>query len=238
MITLQISSLAKLNKLPGLHEEMFNCNPTKSCLYDPQKACNSFCFSPGCRIIIILWPWFQPRHFLRWHVELRWKSKNRDICKIWYWYIYSVRACQAATRKLNAVPVKTVTAPQLTINITVFLKPYPLTRWWTPTISGRGGSSSLSLNPTPSRNPMTNNIPETSIFQPKTELYPVFTLLRWIDRRRKRSETALDSFPETENFWQDVRVTETIALVEDWSNCWKPGAMDRVFPFVTNCNCN
>ena len=119
-----------------------------------------------------------------------------------------------------------------------FWSPYRLTSWWTPTISGRGGSSSLSLNPTPSRNPMTNNLPETSIFQPNTELYPVFTLLRWIDRRRKRSELALDFFPGTENFWQDVRGTETIALVEDWSNCWKPGAMDRVLPFVTNCNCN
>ena len=35
----------------------------------------------------------------------------------------------------------------------------------------------------------------------------------------------------------DGQVNETVATVEEVSDLWKPGAMDGIPPFVTNCNC-
>ena len=32
-------------------------------------------------------------------------------------------------------------------------------------------------------------------------------------------------------------MNETVAKVEDFSDLWKPGAMDGTPPFVMNCNC-
>ena len=51
----------------------------------------------------------------------------------------------------------------------------------------------------------------------------------------KDCASALHSFKEIT--LTDGRVNETVATVEDLSDLWKPGAMDGIPPFVTNCNC-
>ena len=38
------------------------------------------------------------------------------------------------------------------------------------------------------------------------------------------------------NYSPDGRVNESVATVEELSDCWKPEAMDGVPPFVMNCN--
>ena len=71
--------------------------------------------------------------------------------------------------------------------------------------------------------------------QSRTDSSPVFSSLRTMDTERRDCASALHSFKK--NYSQDGRVKESVATVEEFSDFWKPGAMDGVPPFVMNCNC-
>ena len=99
---------------------------------------------------------------------------------------------------------------------------------------GQDPSSSLLIHHTPLRDLITIHCTQTSIFQDKTEFYPLFSCLRSIESRRKGFKPAY--FPSKEHL-TDVRMRKTVAMVENSTSCVKPGAMGGVCPFVMNCNC-
>ena len=93
----------------------------------------------------------------------------------------------------------------------------------------------MSLNHTNDRYSMSNQYPQPTTHQPRTDSYPVFSSLRRMDSQRKGLRVSLAFFQR--NYLPDGRVNETVATVEELSDLWKPGPMDGIPPFVMNCNC-
>ena len=80
-----------------------------------------------------------------------------------------------------------------------------------------------------------NQYPQPTTQQPRTDSNPVFSSLRTMNSKRKGLRVSFAFFQR--NYLQNGRVNETVATVEELSDLWKPGAMDGVPPFLTNCNC-
>ena len=93
----------------------------------------------------------------------------------------------------------------------------------------------ISLNHTNDKYSMSSQYPQPTTHQPRTDSYPVFSSLRWMDSRRKGLRVSFAFFQR--NYLPDGRVNETVATVEELSDLWKPGAMDGIPPFLMNCNC-
>ena len=92
-----------------------------------------------------------------------------------------------------------------------------------------------ALDHTNDRYSMSNQYPQPTTHQPRTDSYPVLSSLRTMDSKRKGLRVSF-AFFQRKNL-QDGQVNETVATVEELSNLWKPRAMDGVPPFVMNCNC-
>ena len=109
----------------------------------------------------------------------------------------------------------------------MFLNPYKL---W-----DMAPSALMSLNHTIHTNSMSNQYPQPTTNQPRTDPYPVFSSLRTMDSKRKGLRVSFAFFQK--KYLPDGRVNETFATVEELSDLWKPGAMDGIPPFVMNCVC-
>ena len=93
----------------------------------------------------------------------------------------------------------------------------------------------MSPKHTNDRYSMSNQYPEPSTRQPRTDSSPVLSSLRTMDSKMKGLRVSFAFFQR--NYLPDGRVNETVATVEDLSDIWKPRAMDGIQPFVMNCNC-
>ena len=93
----------------------------------------------------------------------------------------------------------------------------------------------MSLNHTDDRYSMSNQYPQPTTHQLRTDSNPVFSSLRTMDSKRKGLRVSFTIFQR--NYQPDGRNNETVATVEELSNLWKPGAIDGFPPFVMNCNC-
>ena len=93
----------------------------------------------------------------------------------------------------------------------------------------------MSLNHTNDTYSKFNQYPQPTTQQRRTESYPVFSSLRTMDSKRKGLHVSFAFFQY--DYLPDGRVNETVALVEELSDLWKPGAMDGLPPFVINCIC-
>ena len=71
--------------------------------------------------------------------------------------------------------------------------------------------------------------------QPSADSYPVFSSLRTMNSKRKGLRVSFAFFQR--NYLPHGQVKETVAMVEELSDLWKPGAMDGSPPFVMNFNC-
>ena len=83
---------------------------------------------------------------------------------------------------------------------------------------------------------MFNQYPQPTTQQPRADSDPVFSSLRTMNSKGKGLRVSFAFFQK--NYLPDGRVIETVAMVEELSDLWKPGAMDGIPPFVMNCNCN
>ena len=93
----------------------------------------------------------------------------------------------------------------------------------------------MSPKHTNDRYSMSNQYAQTSTHQPRTDSYPVLSSLRTMDSKMKGLRVRFSFFQR--NYLPDGPVNETVAMVEELSDIWKPGAMDGIPPFVMNCNC-
>ena len=92
-----------------------------------------------------------------------------------------------------------------------------------------------SLNHNNDRFSISNQYPQPTTHQPRTDSYPVFSSLRTVNSKRKGLRVSFAFFQRS--YLRDGRVNETVATVEVTSDLWKLGAMDGIPPFVMNCNC-
>ena len=93
----------------------------------------------------------------------------------------------------------------------------------------------MSLNHTNDKYSVSNQYPQPSTHQTRTDSYPVFSSLRTMDSKMKGLRVSSAFFQR--NYLPDGRVNETLATVDELSDLWKPGAMDGIPPFLMNCNC-
>ena len=93
----------------------------------------------------------------------------------------------------------------------------------------------MLLNFTNDRCSMSNQYPQLTTHQRRTDSYPMFSSLRRMDSEKKGLRLSFAFFQR--NYLPDGQVNETVATVEELSDLWKLGAMDGVPPFVMNCNC-
>ena len=93
----------------------------------------------------------------------------------------------------------------------------------------------MSLSRTNDNYSMFNQYPQPTTQQPRADSYPVFSLLRTMNSKRKGLRVSFAFFQR--NYLPDGRMKETVAKVEELSDLWKPGAMDGTPFFVMNCNC-
>ena len=112
-------------------------------------------------------------------------------------------------------------------NSNIFLNPYNLWDMVPATL--------MSLNYTNDGYPMSNQFPQPTTHQPRTDSYPVFSSLKRMGSQRKGLRISCAFFQR--NYQSDGAVNETVATVELLSDLWKPGAMNGVAPFLMNCNC-
>ena len=112
-------------------------------------------------------------------------------------------------------------------NSNIFLNPYNLLDMVPAAL--------LSLNHTYDRYSMSNQYPQPTTHQPRTDSYPVFSSLRRMDSQRKGLRVSFAFFQR--NYLPDGRVNETVAMVEELTDLWKSGATDGIPPSVMNCNC-
>ena len=94
----------------------------------------------------------------------------------------------------------------------------------------------MSLNHTSDRETMSNQYPQQTTHQTKTDSCPVSSSLRTMDSKRKGVRVSFAFFHK--NYPPDRRVNEKIAALEKLSDFWNPGEMDVILPFVTNCKGN
>ena len=94
----------------------------------------------------------------------------------------------------------------------------------------------MSLNHTNDRYSMSNQYPQPSTHQHRTDSYTVFSSLRTMDSEKKGLRVSF-AFFQRKNL-PDGRVIETVATVEELSDLWTPGAMDGIPPFAMNSNCS
>ena len=92
-----------------------------------------------------------------------------------------------------------------------------------------------SLNHNNDRYSVSNQYPQPTTHQPRTDSYPVFSSLRTMNSKRRGLCVSFAFFQR--NYLPDGRMNETVAKVEELSDLWKPGAMDGTPPFVMNCKC-
>ena len=109
----------------------------------------------------------------------------------------------------------------------IFLTPYIL---W-----DMSPAAPTSLNHNNDRYSISNQYPQPTTHQHRTDSYPVFSSLRTMNSKRKGLRVSFAFFQR--NYLPDGRVNETVATVEELSDLWKPGAMDGIPTFVMNCNC-
>ena len=82
---------------------------------------------------------------------------------------------------------------------------------------------------------MSNQYPQTTTHQPRTDFYPEFFSLRSMESKKKVLRV---SFAFVQKMYlPDGRVKKTVATLEELSKLCKPGEMDGVPPFVMNCSC-
>ena len=93
----------------------------------------------------------------------------------------------------------------------------------------------ISFNLTNDTYSMTNQYPQPTTHQSRTDSHPVFSSMRTMDSKRKGLRVSFAFFQG--NYLPDGRVNERVATVEELSDLWKPGAMDGIPLFVMNCNC-
>ena len=84
----------------------------------------------------------------------------------------------------------------------------------------------MSLNLTNERYSMSNQYPQPTTEQPRTDSYPVFFPLRTMDIISKGLRINFAFFQR--NYLPEWRVNETVATVQDLSDLWEPGAMDGI----------
>ena len=77
--------------------------------------------------------------------------------------------------------------------------------------------------------------PQTTTQQNRTDSDPVFSSLRTMDGKRTGMRVRFAFFQR--KYLLDGGVNETAATVEELTDFCEPGAMDRIPPFVMNCNC-
>ena len=93
----------------------------------------------------------------------------------------------------------------------------------------------MSLNDTNGRHFLSNQYPQQTTHQARTDSYPVLSSLLRMDSKRKRLRV---SFAFFQRFYSpDGRVKETDATVDELSDFRMPGAMDGVSQFVMKCSC-
>ena len=93
----------------------------------------------------------------------------------------------------------------------------------------------LAVNHTNDRYFMSNQYPQPTAHQPRTDSYPLFCSLRKMNNKRKGLRVSFAFFQR--NYLPDGRVNETNPMVEELSGLWKSGEMDGIPPFVMNCIC-
>ena len=109
----------------------------------------------------------------------------------------------------------------------IFLNPYNL---W-----NMAPAAFISLNHTNDTHSMSNQYPQPTTHQFRTDSNPAFSSLRTMESKRKSLRVSFAFFQR--NYLPDGRVNETVATVEELSDLWKPASMDGIPPFVMNCNC-
>ncbi len=109
----------------------------------------------------------------------------------------------------------------------IFLTPYIL---WE-----MSPAALTSLNHNNDRYSVSNQYPQPTTHQPRTDSYPVFSSLRTMNSKRRGLCVSFAFFQR--NYLPDGRMNETVVKVEELSDLWKPGAMDGTPPFVMNCKC-
>ena len=82
----------------------------------------------------------------------------------------------------------------------------------------------MSLNHTNDRYSISNQYPQPTTHQPRTDSYAVFSSLPRMHSNRKGLRVSF-AFSQR-NYLPDGRVNETVATVEELSDLWKPGALD------------
>ena len=133
-----------------------------------------------------------------------------------------------SVKKLSEFPVKIGINVLLLSSVSLmFLNPYNL---WDMVLSAL-----MSLNHTNDRYSMSNQYPQATTHQPRTDSDPVFSSLRRMNSQKKGLRVSFAFFQR--NYLPDGRVKETVATVEELSDLWKPGAIDGMPPFVMNGNC-
>ena len=93
----------------------------------------------------------------------------------------------------------------------------------------------MSLNHTNDNDYLSNQYPQPTTHQPRTDSSPVFSSLRTMDSKRKGLRVSFAFFQK--HHPPDGRLNETVPTVEELSDLWKSGAVDGIPPFVMICNC-
>ena len=82
----------------------------------------------------------------------------------------------------------------------------------------------LSLNQNPDSDLMSSQYPQALTLLRKTDLHPIFSSIRLTESTRKG---LLVSFAFFQRYYlPHGRVNESVAAVEELSDCWKPSARD------------
>ena len=133
-------------------------------------------------------------------------------------------------------PVKNPSAFTITMNITIFYEQYNSNIFLNPyNLWDLAPAALISLNHTNDTRSISNQYPQPSTRQPRTDSYSVFSSLRTMDSKRKGLRVSSAFFQR--NYLSNGRVNETVATNEELSDLRRPGAMDGIPPFVKNCTC-
>ena len=93
----------------------------------------------------------------------------------------------------------------------------------------------IPLNHPNDRDSMTNQYPQPTTHQLRTDSYPVLHSMRAMDSKKKVLHVNFGFIQW--NYLPDGRVNQIFSTVEELSDHWKLGAMDAITSFVMSCIC-
>ena len=216
-------------------------------LFTILESLHVFCSAPRIRIFSRFWSLLEESGLFWWNGALHWRGEYHDLCRFWLWFYflprnsYKSRTYQPRTEIFFQILWKHKRIPEndhhncpidLEHTSKIVVNRYKFWDLYAATL--------ITLNHMTDGDTMSNQYPQITTHQPRTDVYLLFCLLRPMKRERERKwwRARFAFFQKKTSDEMDERTKQFLRLrIEELNDLWKPGARYGSPPFVMKSSC-